>query len=37
LKLTVTKILEQKRREARLGGGEDKIQAQHKRGKLTAR
>ncbi len=37
MKLTVTKILEQKRREARLGGGEDKIQAQHKRGKLTAR
>jgi propionyl-CoA carboxylase beta chain len=29
--------LERKRAEARLGGGEKRIAAQHKRGKLTAR
>src|SRR5512146_3515107 len=29
--------LEQRRAEARLGGGEKRIAAQHKRGKLTAR
>ena len=29
--------LEQRRDEARLGGGETRIEAQHKRGKLTAR
>ena len=31
------KYLEQLRREARLGGGEKRIEAQHKKGKLTAR
>ena len=29
--------LEKMRREARLGGGKKRIEAQHKRGKLTAR
>ena len=29
--------LEAKRAEARLGGGEKRISAQHKKGKLTAR
>ena len=29
--------LEQRREEARLGGGDKRIEAQHKRGKLTAR
>jgi propionyl-CoA carboxylase beta chain len=29
--------LERRRAEARLGGGEKRIEAQHKRGKLTAR
>ena len=29
--------LEQRRAQARLGGGEKRIEAQHKRGKLTAR
>ena len=29
--------LEARRAEARLGGGERRIEAQHKRGKLTAR
>lgn len=29
--------LENKRAEARLGGGEKRIEAQHARGKLTAR
>lgn len=37
LKQTVTRILEEKRRQARLGGGEDKIIAHHKKGRLTAR
>jgi len=31
------KILETKRNEAMLGGGQDKIESQHKKGKLTAR
>ena len=31
------KILEEKREQARLGGGTARIEAQHKRGKLTAR
>jgi propionyl-CoA carboxylase beta chain len=30
-------VLEQKRQQALLGGGQDKIDAQHKKGKLTAR
>ncbi|MDB5541754.1 MAG: methylmalonyl-CoA carboxyltransferase, partial [Devosia sp.] len=29
--------LEQRRSEARLGGGQKRIDAQHKKGKLTAR
>jgi propionyl-CoA carboxylase beta chain len=29
--------LERRREEARLGGGKARIEAQHKRGKLTAR
>ncbi len=33
----IVKQLEAKRRQARLGGGQDRIDAQHKRGKLTAR
>ncbi len=32
-----TTILNQKRQQALLGGGQDKIDAQHKKGKLTAR
>jgi propionyl-CoA carboxylase beta chain len=37
MKAPVVKLLEEKRRAARLGGGESKIDSQHKRGKLTAR
>src|SRR5919112_2683291 len=33
----VLEILEERRAEARLGGGQGRIDAQHKRGKLTAR
>ena len=33
----VLKLLEEKRAAARLGGGERRIEAQHRRGKLTAR
>ena len=33
----ITVELERRRNEARLGGGERRIEAQHKRGKLTAR
>ncbi|XP_018415691.1 PREDICTED: propionyl-CoA carboxylase beta chain, mitochondrial isoform X2 [Nanorana parkeri] len=35
--LSVPERIERKRSEALLGGGEQRIQAQHKRGKLTAR
>src|ERR1700741_169412 len=33
----VVKVLEQKRENARLGGGANRIEAQHAKGKLTAR
>ena len=33
----IIRQLEEKRRRARLGGGEDRIETQHKKGKLTAR
>jgi len=33
----VLEILEERRAEARLGGGQARIDAQHKKGKLTAR
>ncbi len=33
----IIELLEQRRAEARLGGGQRRIEAQHKRGKLTAR
>ena len=33
----VIKELEQKREEARIGGGHARIEAQHQKGKLTAR
>ncbi|XP_074157701.1 propionyl-CoA carboxylase beta chain, mitochondrial [Sminthopsis crassicaudata] len=35
--VTVSERIEQKRQEALLGGGQNRIDAQHKRGKLTAR
>lgn len=34
---TINEVLEQKRQSARLGGGQARIDAQHNRGKLTAR
>ncbi len=34
---TISEQLEARRNQARLGGGQDRIDAQHKRGKLTAR
>ena len=34
---TITELLESERKLARLGGGQDKIDAQHEKGKLTAR
>ncbi|MEM9211392.1 MAG: acyl-CoA carboxylase subunit beta [Pseudomonadota bacterium] len=34
---TIIEALEEKREEARLGGGQDRIDAQHTKGKLTAR
>ena len=34
---TISQQLEERRREARLGGGQDRIDAQHSKGKLTAR
>ena len=34
---TISEQLEARRDEARLGGGQKRIDAQHKRGKLTAR
>jgi len=37
MKSPVVKLLEEKRRAARNGGGQKRIDAQHKRGKLTAR
>ncbi|MCP5361362.1 MAG: acyl-CoA carboxylase subunit beta [Hyphomicrobiales bacterium] len=37
VKTTVIKQLEEKRRAARMGGGQDKIDKQHESGKLTAR
>jgi propionyl-CoA carboxylase beta chain len=37
MKPTIVQQLEEKRRGARLGGGQDKIDAQHAKGKLTAR
>ncbi|NDF12036.1 MAG: acyl-CoA carboxylase subunit beta [Proteobacteria bacterium] len=37
MKPTIVQQLEEKRRLARLGGGQDKIDAQHAKGKLTAR
>lgn len=37
MKPTIVQQLEEKRRAARLGGGQDKIDAQHDKGKLTAR
>ena len=33
----IIKKLNSKREEARIGGGQKRIQAQHKKGKLTAR
>ena len=33
----ILETLEQRRAQARLGGGEKRVEAQHKRGKLTAR
>src|SRR4051794_29072847 len=35
--MTAEEKLAQLRRDATLGGGEDKLEAQHKRGKMTAR
>lgn len=35
--MKAAEIIEQKRKAARFGGGQDKIDAQHKKGKLTAR
>jgi propionyl-CoA carboxylase beta chain len=35
--LKVNEVLEQKRRSARVGGGQDRIDVQHSKGKLTAR
>ena len=35
--LAILQKLEEKRAAARLGGGEKRIEAQHKKGKLTAR
>ena len=37
MKPTIVKKLEEKRRAARMGGGQKKIDAQHEKGKLTAR
>ncbi len=37
MKIDVVKQLEETRRAARLGGGQNRIDAQHERGKLTAR
>jgi propionyl-CoA carboxylase beta chain len=37
MKTAVVELLEQKRKAARLGGGEKRIASQHKKGKLTAR
>lgn len=37
MKPTIVEQLEEKRRAARLGGGQDKIDKQHEKGKLTAR
>lgn len=37
MKPTIVEMLEDKRRAARLGGGQDKIDQQHAKGKLTAR
>lgn len=37
MKSPVVKVLEEKRAQARMGGGDKRIQAQHERGKLTAR
>jgi propionyl-CoA carboxylase beta chain len=37
MKPTIVQRLEEKRRAARLGGGQDKIDKQHDKGKLTAR
>lgn len=36
-KTSIVEQLEEKRRQARLGGGQDKIDKQHEQGKLTAR
>ncbi|WP_283214849.1 carboxyl transferase domain-containing protein, partial [Methylobacterium tardum] len=33
----IVELLEERRAQARLGGGEKRVEAQHKRGKLTAR
>ena len=35
--MKIAEIIEQKRKAARFGGGQEKIDAQHKKGKLTAR
>ena len=37
LKPSIVQQLEEKRRQARLGGGQERIDAQHTKGKLTAR
>jgi propionyl-CoA carboxylase beta chain len=37
MKSPVVKVLEEKRRSARIGGGQKRIDAQHEKGKLTAR
>lgn len=37
MKPNIVQLLEEKRRAARLGGGQDKIDSQHAKGKLTAR
>ncbi len=37
VKPSIVHQLEEKRRQARLGGGQDRIEAQHNKGKLTAR
>ena len=34
---TISQQLEERRKEARLGGGQERIDAQHSKGKLTAR
>ena len=37
MKANIVQKLEEKRKQARLGGGQKRIDSQHERGKLTAR